>query len=74
MGAGMKRLTFVLSLVLLTPNIAFAATPSPAKSPSKSPSPAASLVGQNRGQDRFFERKKVGLVYVRLIGRLFYYF
>ena len=37
----MKRLIFVLSLLLLTPNIAFAATPSPAKSPSKSPSPTA---------------------------------
>ena len=37
----MKRLIFVLSLLLLTPNIAFAATPSPTKSPSKSPSPTA---------------------------------
>jgi len=28
-------------------------------------------LGQNRGQDRFFQREKGGLVYVRLIGRLF---
>ena len=39
----MKRLIFVLSLLLLTPNIAFAATPSPTKSPSKSPSPTAKV-------------------------------
>ena len=37
----MKRLVIFFSLALLTPNIAFAATPSPAKSPSKSPSPTA---------------------------------
>lgn len=35
----MKRLIFLLSLALLSPNFAFAATPSPSKSTIKSPSP-----------------------------------
>ena len=41
MGARVKRISILLALTLLAPNLANAATPTPAKSPSKSPSPTA---------------------------------
>ena len=36
MGARVKRISILLALTLLAPNLANAATPSPSKSPSKS--------------------------------------
>ena len=55
----MKRLIFVLSLLLLTPNIAFAATPSPTKSPSKSPSPTAKTTAKTSAKPTVSSTSKV---------------
>ena len=55
----MKRISILLALTLLAPNLANAATPSPSKSPSKSPSPTAKTTAKTSAKPTVSSTSKV---------------